>query len=125
MNNRVPSEISSKKYIDLASFRKNGVAVHTPLWFAERNGKLYVMTRSDSGKYKRIRNNPDVRVAPCTMRGKILGPEFPARARILPPDEWASAKKLLERKYWLMRIPFLWSKKNVFLEIEIKAQAAA
>jgi uncharacterized protein len=125
MNNRVPSEISNKKYIDLASFRKNGVAVHTPLWFAERDGKLYVMTRSDSGKYKRIRNNPDVRVAPCTMRGKILGPEFPARARILPPDGWASAKKLLERKYWLMRIPFLWSKKNVFLEIEINAQAAA
>ena len=125
MDYRVPSEIRGKKYIDLASFRKNGVAVHTPLWFAEREGKLYVMTRSDSGKYKRIRNNPDVRVAPCTMRGKILGPEFPARARILPANEWASARKLLERKYWLMKIPFLWSKKNVFLEIEINAQAAA
>jgi PPOX class probable F420-dependent enzyme len=121
MDHRVPSEISGKKYIDLASFRKNGVAVHTPLWFAERDGKLYVMTRSDSGKYKRIRNNPEVGVAPCTMRGKILGPEFPARARILPANEWASARKLLERKYWLIRIPFLWSKKNVFLEIEINA----
>ena len=124
MENQVPPEISSKKYLDLASFRKNGVVVHTPLWFAERDGRLYVMTRSDSGKYKRIRNNPQVRVAPCTMRGKIVGPEFPARARVLPADEWPSTRKLLERKYWLMRIPFLWSKKNVFLQIEIEAQAA-
>ena len=121
MNNRVPSEISGHKYISLGSFRKNGLAVHTPLWFAEGDGKLYAMTRSDSGKYKRIRNNPEVRVAPCTMRGKITGREFPGRARILPAEQWPAVKRLLARKYWLMRVPFLWSNKNVFLEIETGA----
>jgi hypothetical protein len=25
---------------------------HTPIWFAEKDDKLYVMTRSDSAKYK-------------------------------------------------------------------------
>lgn len=113
----IPREISGQKYICLITFRKTGAPVSTPVWFAEENGNLYVMTRSDSGKYKRIRNNPQVRVAPCTMRGKIIGPEFPATARILPPEQWAHARSLLARKYWLMRIPFLWSKKNVFVEI--------
>ena len=117
MPSAVPREISGRKYICLITFRKTGAAVLTPVWFAEENGKLYVMTRSDSGKYKRIRNNPQVRVAPCTMRGKIIGPEFPATARILPPEHWAHARSLLASKYWLMRIPFLWSKMNVFAEI--------
>ena len=108
-----------QKYISLASFRKNGAAVRTPVWFAEENGKLYVMTRSDSGKYKRIRNHPEVRIAPSTMRGKVTGPEFSATARILPPEDWSHARQTLARKYWLMKVPFLWSKKNVFLELEM------
>jgi PPOX class probable F420-dependent enzyme len=54
----VPAEIHKQKYISLATFRKSGVAVHTPIWFAEENGRLYLMTSSKSGKYKRIRNNP-------------------------------------------------------------------
>ncbi len=117
MANPVPSKIQGQKYISLASFRKNGTAIYTPVWFAEDNDKLDIMTRSDSGKYKRMRNNPHVRVAPCTMRGKITGPEFAATARILPPEDWPRARRLLQRKYWLMRLSFLWSKKNVFVEI--------
>jgi len=88
-------------------------------YFAEENGKLYVMTRSDAGKYKRIRNHPEVRIAPSTMRGKVTGPEFSATARILPPEDWPHARQALARKYWLMKVPFLWSKKNVFLELEM------
>jgi uncharacterized protein len=115
----LPVELQNQKYLSLATFRKNGLAVHTPVWFAEQNGKIYVMTRNDSGKFKRIRNNPTVRVAGCTIRGKITGPEFPGRARLLPAEDWPPARKLLAAKYWLMRLPFLWSKKNVFLEITL------
>jgi PPOX class probable F420-dependent enzyme len=115
----VPAEIKEQKYISLATLRKNGIPVPTPVWFGEKDDKLYVMTRSDSGKYKRIRNNPKVRIAPCTMRGKITGPEVAATARILPPEDWPWARKTIERKYWLTRIPFFWSKKNVYLEIEV------
>lgn len=114
----VPSEIKDQKYISLASFRKNGTPVHTPVWFGEKDGKLYVMTRSDSGKYKRITNNPKVSVASCRMRGTITGPEFAATARVLPPEDWPRARETVRRKYWLARIPFVWSKQNVYLEIE-------
>jgi PPOX class probable F420-dependent enzyme len=113
----IPSEIAGQKYISLTTFRKSGAGVRTPLWFAEADGKLCFMTRNDSGKYKRIRNNSKVLVAPCTMRGKVTGPDFPATARVLPRDQWPAAKGLLNRKYWLARLPF-WSSKNEFLEVE-------
>jgi len=98
MSNPIPPEIHGQKYICLTTFRKSGHGVSTPVWFGEDNGKLYIMTRSDSGKYKRIRNNPRVQIAPCTMRGKIKGPQFPATPRILPPEEWAHAKQTIHRK---------------------------
>jgi uncharacterized protein len=113
----IPREIQGQKYISLSTFRKSGTAVATPVWFGEQEDKLYVKTRSDSGKYKRIRNNPQVRIAPCTIRGKITGPDFAAVARILPPEDWPQASTSVRRKYWLARIPF-WSKKNVYIEID-------
>ena len=73
----IPAEIHGQRYISLATFRKTGVAVYTPIWFAEDNNKLYFMTSSKLGKYKRIRNNPQVKIAPCTIRGKITGSGIP------------------------------------------------
>ena len=112
----IPAEIRGQKYISLTTFRKSGAAVSTPVWFGEEEDKLYVKTRGDSGKCKRIRTNPQVRVAPCTMTGKITGPEFADTARILPPEDWPRARKAVEKKYWLARISF-WNKKNVYVEI--------
>ena len=119
MASSIPPSIHGQKYISLATFRKTGVPVHTPVWFAEENGRLYIFTNPKSGKVKRMRNNPQVHIAPSTIRGKITGSEFAARARILPPEDWPRARKLLESKYWLMKVPFLWSKDNVFVEIEV------
>ncbi|MBV8729341.1 MAG: PPOX class F420-dependent oxidoreductase [Acidobacteriia bacterium] len=113
----VPSEIHGQKYISLATFRKSGVAVHTPIWFAEENGRLYFMTGSKMAKCKRIRNNPKVTIAPCTVRGKITGPEFPATARILGPDQFARVRRLIRAKYWLARVPFIWRNTDTSLEI--------
>jgi len=113
----IPAEIHGQKYISLVSFRKNGAGVPTPVWFAEDAGKLYVMTGSHLGKYKRIRNNPQVTIAPCTIRGKITGPEVRASARMLPPEDFPRIRKLINRKYWLARLPLIWSRTDVYLEI--------
>ena len=112
----IPAEIHGQRYISLATFRKSGVAVYTPIWFAE-DDKLYLMTSSKTGKYKRIRNNPQVKIAPCTIRGKIIGPEFPATARILPPEEFARVRRMISAKYWLARVPFLWRNTDSTIEI--------
>jgi uncharacterized protein len=113
----IPSSIQRQKYISLTTFRKTGAGVATPVWFGEADGKLYVMTRSDMGKTKRIRNRPQVRVAPCTMRGKVTGAEFPATARILPPEEHARARQTINQKYWMARIPWVWRRTDTYLEI--------
>jgi uncharacterized protein len=113
----IPAEIHGQRYVSLATFRKNGVAVYTPIWFAEDNSKLYLMTSSKTGKYKRIRNNPQVKIAPCTIRGKITGPEFPATARILLPEEFSRVRRMINAKYWLARVPFLWRNTDSSIEI--------
>jgi uncharacterized protein len=117
MQTKIPLAIQGQKYISLTTFRKNGTGVATPVWFGEEDGKLYVMTRSVMGKCKRIRNNSRVRVAPCTIRGVVTGPEFDATARILPPEEHRHARETINRKYWLARIPFLWWRTDAYLEI--------
>ena len=76
------------------------------------------MTRNDSGKYKRIRNNPQARIAPCTIRGKITGPEFAATARVLPQEDWPMGAQ----NRWSENIgcsnPVLLEQENIYLEIE-------
>lgn len=114
----IPGALQQQKYVSLASFRKSGIPVRTPVWFAAGEGKLYLFTNPNSGKVKRIGNNPRVRVAPCSIRGRITGPEFEGVARIVPAAKSEFARKLMKEKYWLMRVPFLWSKESIFLEIE-------
>jgi PPOX class probable F420-dependent enzyme len=117
MSTPIPPAIHGQKYISLATFRKNGAKIATPVWFGEEGEKLYVMTRSDMGKTKRIRNNPQVTVAPCTIRGKVTGPEVAASARLLPPEEHARARHTVNRKYLLARLSSPWSKADAFIEI--------
>lgn len=106
--------LRDESYIDLVTFRKTGVPVHTPVWFAADAGKLYVMTRSDSGKLKRIQNNPRVEVAPSTMRGKRTGSPVGALAQVAEDQD--AARRLIRKKYLLARLP-IWSKENIYLEL--------
>ena len=117
MTQPIPSAIRDQKYISLGTFRKNGAKIATPVWFGEDGDKLYVMTLGKMGKTKRIRNNPQVTVAPCTMRGKVTGPEVAALARILPQEEHAHARLTINRKYLLARLTSPFSRADAFLEL--------
>ena len=113
----IPPTIRGQKYISLTTVRKNGTKVATPVWFGEDSDKLYVMTRSTMGKVKRIRNNPLVEVAPCTMRGTVTGDKLFAHARILPPEEHVHARQAINRKYWAARLPLIWRRTDTYLEL--------
>ncbi|MFX1283407.1 MAG: PPOX class F420-dependent oxidoreductase [Promethearchaeota archaeon] len=94
------SYLKDKKYISLKTFYKSGKGIATPVEFAERNGKLYVNTRKKSWKVKRIQRNPKAKIAPCTIRGKILGEEEDMTVRILSnADEVNIAKQALDEKF--------------------------
>jgi uncharacterized protein len=96
--------LDGQKYLSLETFRKNGVGVRTPIWFAADKESaavvLYIYTIGETGKVKRIRNNPRVRVAPCDMRGNVTGEFVEARAEILSGDAAAHGVELLNRKYF-------------------------
>ena len=64
---------------------------------------------------KRIRNNPRVEIAPSTMRGRALGAYVPSTARVAADQD--AAREAIRRKYWLARIPWVWSKDSVYLEL--------
>jgi uncharacterized protein len=77
-----PSRFEGEKVISLETYRKNGKPVRTPVWFLEENGILYVHTDDSTGKVKRIRRNPKVRVAPSHFRGKPKAEYVEARAEL-------------------------------------------
>lgn len=91
---------AGQNYLNLETLRKNGTPVATPVWFAEADGTLYVYSLAESGKMKRVRNNPRVRIAPCDMRGNVTGTWIAATARLLEGDEARRANDLLNKKYW-------------------------
>jgi PPOX class probable F420-dependent enzyme len=73
------------------------------VWFGIGDGNVYVRTEAAVGKVKRIRNNPRVRVAPCTLRGKPLGSPAEGRARVLAAGETDRAERAIAANYGLGR----------------------
>jgi len=114
--------VGDPKYISIRSFRKSGVAVDTPVWGAAGNGRIYVTTPPDSGKGKRIRNNPQIEVAPCDMRGRLTGDFVPAEAQFTDDAAtFATAMGLLKRKYGIQfRLVMLRNRKTEPIILEIR-----
>ena len=86
-------QFNNQEFLSLETFRKSGIGVKTPVWFAQEGDTLYIWTVGDSGKIKRIRNNPQVTIAPCKRFGKVTGEWMPARASV---DHSAAAVRHVE-----------------------------
>ncbi len=97
--------LADGKYFSLATFRRNGNAVATPVWFATLGDTFYVFSAPDAGKVKRIRLTARARVAACDMRGKLQGEWQDANARLVSdPAEIAKAHAGLVSKYGLTMV---------------------
>ena len=107
---------AGQKYLNLETYKKSGQGVKTPVWFAadpsvtldSSDAKLYVYTIGVSGKVKRIRNNPQVKIAHCNMRGDLKGDWVSARAEIVTGPEAQHGMQLLNKKYlpWKQLLDF-------------------
>ena len=96
--------LDGHRYVRLSTFRKSGAAVPTPVWFARVGDLLYVVTGRETGKAKRIRNNPNVVLAPSDFRGKPKGPDLRATARLTNQRKGDPADRALGQKYgWQYR----------------------
>jgi uncharacterized protein len=88
-----------QKTVLLTTYRRDGTGVGTPVHIAVDGDRAFVRTWDTTWKLKRIRNNPEVRVAPCTAGGRPTGLALRARARVLGGVESEYAAEMLARKY--------------------------
>ena len=95
-------DIKSEKYISLETYRKNNQPVKTPVWFVIKEDLVYVVTREQTGKVKRLRGNLKVKFALCTMRGRVTGEWISGTVKILSKEETAEAVKIRDKKYGVL-----------------------
>lgn len=95
------SPYADVRFLLLTTYRKNGDPVTTPVWFIEREGKLYVRTGLKSGKVRRLRNDPLVAVAPASRPGYVTGPARPGRVRFLSDEEFSEMDGWFRKRYGL------------------------
>lgn len=96
-------------YLNLGTFRKTGLRVDTPVWFAIHHDALhgsafYVLSNNQAGKIKRLKNSSRCAVAPCTFIGTPTGAWQETEAFLVDdPDEIKAAHAALKKKYgWQM-----------------------
>jgi PPOX class probable F420-dependent enzyme len=115
-----------QNYLSLETFRKSGVGVKTPVWFVQDGHSLYIRTVAESGKVKRIHNNPQVNIAPCKMYGALLSDWIQAEAHeVSDLDIDRKVDKLLGKKYGLMKKIFALagnrhSRRSTILELKVR-----
>ena len=112
MKHETFSDLDREAYISLATYRRDGRAVQTPVWFARRGERLYVFTENDAGKVKRLRNGPRARVAACNVVGRLRGDWIEARGRVVDDVKIErDAYDALHAKYgWQMKMVDFWSR---------------
>lgn len=94
--------LAAAKYLSLTTFRKDGTPVATPVWLVREGEELRVTTQASSAKVKRIRNNPEVLLAPCDMRGRLKGDQVAGRAVLQDPEQTVRTTELIRKRYGLM-----------------------
>ena len=110
--------IEGGNYISLATRKRSGEWVATPVWFAPDKGSYYVFSAGDAGS--------DSRIAACTVTGALTGELHDSRAYVLDkPAEETLALAALRRKYgWQMLLADFFSnltgkmKRRVYVRID-------
>ncbi|MEV6235298.1 PPOX class F420-dependent oxidoreductase [Lentzea sp. NPDC051838] len=119
-------QLAKSSNVSLTTFRKDGTPVATPVGGVVADGTLYILSYANTGKLKRLRNNPKVIVAPCDSAGRIpAGAEnLEGTARILDKQETEHAYQLMARKTPLARLARAWyvirRKQDPWVGVEVK-----
>ncbi len=101
------SDLDQARYCSLKTFRRDGRAVATAIWFAAGENRFFAFSAQDSGKIKRIRNNARAEVARCDVRGNPQGEYVPASATVLTERQDIDvALRALRSKYGVVMVLF-------------------
>ncbi len=125
--NQLPFDSAEERYVSLATYRRSGKEVRTPVWIAKAEDRYFVFSEGKAGKVKRIRANGKARLAACTFSGDICSDWFEFKARIVVEAEVIEhAYVALRKKYgWQMKVGDMFSKlighydKRAIIELRI------
>ena len=98
---------AGETYVSLATYRRDGREVRTPVWIAAAGDRYYVFSEGRAGKVKRIRSTRRVRLAPCDFRGRVRGDLWlEGEGRVVEePETLRRAYAALRGKYgWQMKL---------------------
>ena len=120
-------QLAAERYINLVTFRKNGVGVPTPLWIARIGDKLYAFTDGTSAKMKRLKASDRIQIAACDARGNVRGEYLEGHARKIGDPAMAErVLAALTQKYgWQLRVLSVFSRlagrinRRAYIEIDI------
>ena len=88
-----------QKYINLETYKKDGTPIRTPVWFVIDKDLIYVITRDSTGKVKRLEHNQDVRIVPCSFKGKPKNEWVKGKTEMITGEEADKAINLRKKKY--------------------------
>ena len=88
-----------QKYINLETYKRDNTPIKTPVWFVIDKGLVYIITRESTGKVKRLKNNQNVRVVPCSFKGEIKNEWVNGKAQKVTGSEADNVIKLRKKKY--------------------------
>jgi len=92
--------LASSRYAQLRTFRRDGRAVDTPMWF-HLDGESLVFRTKIGPKTRRLLANPHVEMWPCDYRGRYADgtPTIGGQATILSGAAADAANRALQRRY--------------------------
>ena len=88
-----------QKYINLETYKKDGTPIRTPVWFVIGKELIYIITRDSTGKVKRLKNNHDVRIVPCSFKGEPKNEWVKGKAEVITGGGADKVIKLRKKKY--------------------------
>jgi len=109
--------IRRARCLALTTYKKDGTPVTTPMWVAVDGNRILTTSDFDAWKLKRIERNPRVRLAPCTIRGRVTGDFVDGRARVMTEAETQEAIAGKKRRYAMFRVMVRVRKRQVGIEI--------
>lgn len=115
-------ELTKHKYINLETYKKSGRPVRTTVWFMIDNNLVYVATSPDTGKAKRLRNNPSVRIVPSGYNGEPKGEWINGKTRFVEDSEAERAIQLRKKKYGMQaRLAGMFREASTVIAIELSS----
>ena len=93
------SSLKDTKTVLLTTYKRDGTPIDTPVSIAFDGDRAFFRSYDKAWKTKRLRNNPNVEVAPATVKGTATGPALEARATLLHSEHATVAAHALARRH--------------------------